>query len=140
MNFQTSLDICDYMMSFLPDNAGSILEPTAGEGNLVSACSLKGTVVAPDDFFKMEKKRFDWIVMNPPFSPMKLGYQILYQCMDMSDKIIALMPWLTLINGEKRTKDIFSYGLASVTHLPRNVFNERIIGERLYYLIIQHHV
>lgn len=44
MNFQTPLDVCDYMASFLPDNAGNILEPTAGEGNLVRACSTKGTV------------------------------------------------------------------------------------------------
>jgi len=132
-NFQTPTYICDYMASFLPYDAGNILEPTAGEGNLVQACSLKGNVIAPDGFFKMEKNFFDWIVMNPPFSPMKLGYKILYQCMDMTDNIIALMPCLTLINGEKRTADLFSYGLVSVTHLPRTVFS----GSRVQTCILE---
>jgi hypothetical protein len=35
MDFQTPDYICEYMASFLPDNAGRILEPTPGEGNLV---------------------------------------------------------------------------------------------------------
>jgi type I restriction-modification system DNA methylase subunit len=60
--------------------------------------------------------------MNPPFSPMTLGYQILYNCINMSDNIIALMPWLTIINSERRTKKIIDFGLKSITHLPRNIF------------------
>jgi len=122
MDFQTPSYICEYMASFLPSNAGCILEPTKGMGNIVRAIESKGTIVAPDDFFKMESRKFDWIVMNPPFSPMKLGYKILYSCMEMSENIIALMPWLTLINSEKRTKDIIDFGLISITHLPRNAF------------------
>ena len=43
--------------------------------------------------------------------------------MEMSDNIIALMPWLVLINGNKRTTDIMNFGLISITHLPRKVFN-----------------
>ena len=66
------------MSSFLPENAGDILEPTRGIGNLVKALEQKGNVIAPEgDFFKMEKRSFDWVVMNPPFTPMKVGYQIL---------------------------------------------------------------
>lgn len=71
--------------------------------------------------------------MNPPFTPMKTGYEILYRCMEMSNNIIALMPWLTLINSEKRTAKIFEYGLISVTHLPRNVFP----GSRVQTCILQ---
>lgn len=123
LDFQTPENVCEYMAGFLPQNAGSILEPTAGMGNLVRACSLYGDVTAPEDFFKMEKSRFDWIVMNPPFTPMAVGYKILYECMEMSDNIIALMPWLTMINGAKRTKDIMDFGLVSITHLPRKVFD-----------------
>ena len=123
MDFQTPDYICEYMASFVPDNAGSILEPTAGEGNLVKALNKKGIITAPEDFFSLpENSRFDWIVSNPPFSPMILGYKILDKCMTMSDNLIFLMPWLTLINSEKRTKKIFDFGLVSVTHLPRNVF------------------
>lgn len=121
-DFQTPSSICDYMASFLPNNAGTILEPTKGAGNLVKSIALKGTVVTPYDFFQMEKDRFDWVVMNPPFTPMAVGYKILYECMGMTDNLVALMPWLTIINGEKRTKDLFAYGLVSVTHLPRTIF------------------
>ena len=68
--FQTPDKVCTYMSSFLPDNAGTILEPTSGLGNLVKALKHKGTVIEPQDFFAMEKQRFDWVVMNPPFTPM----------------------------------------------------------------------
>ena len=70
--------------------------------------------------------------MNPPFTPMKKGYEILYKCMEMSDNIVALMPWLTLINGEKRTSDIMNFGLVSITHLPRTIFK----GSRVQTCII----
>ena len=59
---------------------------------------------------------------TPPFSPMKEGYEILNVCMEMSNTIIALMPWLTIINSERRTKKILDFGLHSVTHLPRTAF------------------
>lgn len=132
-HFQTPEHVCEYMASFLPDQAGSILEPTAGKGNLVKSLYKKGNVTAPEDFFTMEKQKFDWIVMNPPFTPMAQGYKILYACMEMSDQIIALMPWLTMINGEKRTKDIMRFGLKSITHLPRTIFK----GSRVQTCILE---
>ena len=132
-NFQTPTEICDYMASFLPDDAGIILEPTPGIGNLVKSLKNKGMVVAPNDFFKLNEQKFDWIVMNPPFTPMAQGYQILYKCMEMSENIIALMPWLVLINGQKRTSDVMNFGLVSITHLPRSVFN----GARVQTCILQ---
>lgn len=131
--FQTPEKVCNYMSSFLPNDAGTILEPTSGLGNLVKALKQKGNVIAPQDFFDMKKQRFDWVVMNPPFSPMSKGYQILYECMEMSDNIIALMPWLTMINGQKRTNDILEFGLVNITHLPRNIFN----GARVQTCILQ---
>ena len=67
MDFQTPKEVCIYMASFLPDRVGIILEPTKGEGNLVKVLNNKGTLIAPDDFFSLDKKsRFDYIVMNPP--------------------------------------------------------------------------
>ena len=132
-NFQTPIFICEYMSSFLPENAGTILEPTAGKGNLVKSLTKYGDVFAPDDFNLMEKQKFDWVVMNPPFTPMKQGYDILYSCMDMSDNIIALMPYLCIINGEKRTNDIMNFGLKSITHLPRSVFK----GSRVQTCILE---
>jgi hypothetical protein len=132
-NFQTPDYICKYMSSFLPDKAGNILEPTSGKGNLIKVLKNKGNVIAPYDFFKLKKQKFDWIVMNPPFTPMKKGYEILYSCMEMSDNIIALMPWLTIINSKKRTNDIINFGLVSITHLHRYVFK----GSRVQTCILE---
>ena len=132
-HFQTPEKICEYMGSFLPKNAGLILEPTPGKGKLVKILEQYGIVITPDDFYTMEKGRFDWIVMNPPFTPMKKGYEILYECMNMTDNIIALMPYLTIINGEKRTQDIMDWGLKSITHLPRSVFK----GSRVQTCILE---
>lgn len=132
-DFQTPEHVCEYMASFLPKNAGLILEPTAGKGNLVKALKSYGKVIHPNNFYRMEETKFDWIVMNPPFSPMKKGYEILYKCMKMSDNIIALMPYLTIINGEKRTRDIINYGLKSITHLPRSTFK----GSRVQTCILE---
>ena len=83
IDFQTPEKVCKYMASFLPENAGRILEPTPGAGNLLKQLVANHkNVVAPEDFFLLDIKteRFDWIVSNVPFSPMKLGYKILYDC------------------------------------------------------------
>lgn len=133
-NFQTPQWCCEYMASFLPDKCGTILEPTPGRGNLVEALESKGEVYAPYNFFTMSvDKTFDWIVMNPPFTPMKKGYKILDECMELSDNIVALMPWLTIINSERRTKKIMNFGLVSITHLPRKTFP----GSRVQTCILQ---
>ena len=131
MEFQTREDVCRYMVSLLPDGACTVLEPTPGEGNLVRA--LEGyEVTAPGEFWDVSGW-FDAVVMNPPFTPMKEGYRILYAVMDMSDVIIALMPWLTLINSQGRTRGVVGFGLRSVTHLPRSVFP----GARVQTCVLQ---
>ena len=120
VDFQTRPDICRYMVGLLPDGVRTVLEPTPGAGNLVAA--LCGhDVTAPVDFWDAGG-RYDAIVMNPPFTPMKEGYRILERCLGMSDVVVALMPWLTIINSQRRTGMVFDYGLRSVTHLPRNAF------------------
>lgn len=132
--FQTPVDVCKYMAAFLPGaNSGLILEPTAGKGNLKKELERYGDVFVPNDFYKMKENKFDWIVMNPPFTPMKQGYEILYRCMDMTDNIIALMPYLTIINSQKRTQDIMDWGLKSITHLPRSIFK----GSRVQTCILE---
>nr|QBM02710.1 hypothetical protein [uncultured archaeon] len=132
-HFQTPENICKYMTSFLPENAGSILEPTPGKGNLVRALQPFGNVIAPDNFNTLILNKFDYIVMNPPFTPMSEGYKILYKCMEMTNNIIALMPYLAIINGEKRTQDIMNFGLKSITHLPRSTFK----GSRVQTCILE---
>lgn len=125
MQFQTRPDIAALIAEMLLPKIKTVLEPTPGEGNIVSAIramrpELK--ITAPKDYWKLRAGRFDAAVMNPPFTPMKEGYRFLYSVMDRTDMIIALMPWLTLINGERRLNKILDYGLVSVTHLPRSIF------------------
>ena len=63
--FQTTDQCCEYMASFLPENCGTILEPTSGKGNLVKVLYPKGSVIAPSNFFDLkENSSFDWIVMK----------------------------------------------------------------------------
>ena len=111
------------MASFIPDNCGTILEPTPGIGNLVRAVRNKGLVIAPTNFEDIpEGARCQWAIMNPPFTPMAEGYRYLKEVMLMTDNIIALLPWFILINSERRINDIIDFGLVSVTHLPRKTF------------------
>ncbi len=136
--FQTPVVVCEYMVSMIPNSAKSILEPTPGKGNLVRAVQNLSypvyDVTAPKNFFKMEKKRFDCVIMNPPFSSkfafsapkdvqgMKLGYHILKECMEMSDSVIALMPWFVMTDSDVRIREITNFGLKSITALPRKTF------------------
>lgn len=136
MDFQTPPKICDFMVRLVPQYRNvKVLEPTHGKGNLVTAIKAylpEVNLTAPDDFFKMAHDDFDWIIMNPPFSPMTVGYQILNRCMGMSHNIVALMPWLTIINSDKRAKDLVSFGIRQIVHLPRNSF----YGSRVQCCII----
>lgn len=123
-DFQTPTEIIEYMSLMIDFQPESILEPTPGAGRMVRYLREGGRkVIAPRDFFSLKKgRRFDLVVMNPPFTPMALGYKILFDCMERTDRIIALMPWLTIINSEKRLAKIEDYGLKSITHLPRKIF------------------
>lgn len=136
IEFQTPIDVCKYMASLIPAGVRTVLEPTPGIGNLVA--QLKSyDVTAPGDYFAMDKRqRFDCVVMNPPFSSksafnvpehlnksgMRLGYHILTECMNMSDNVIALMPWFTLSDSDVRLRALKKYGMKSLTALPRKTF------------------
>jgi type I restriction-modification system DNA methylase subunit len=135
MNFQTPIEIAQYMCTMIPENTRTILEPTPGEGHIVQ-CLNGYDVTAPEDFFKLEKQRFDCIIMNPPFSSkytfgipdkanqdgLRMGYHILNECMKMSDHVIALMPWFTISDSDVRLRHLKRFGLRSITALPRKTF------------------
>lgn len=140
-NFQTPVPVCKYMVDMVPEHAKRILEPTPGLGNIVDALIFKNRyqIVTADDFFLLDKsEKYDCIVMNPPFSSksafmqnapegveitgMKLGYYILTECMKMSDNIIALMPWYTISDSDVRMRYLKSFGIKSLTALPRKTF------------------
>lgn len=135
--FQTPPSVCRYMVSLLPNGIRSVLEPTPGLGNLVSAL-WQYDVTDPVDYFLLDKnRRFDAVVMNPPFSHrtadlenapkgygtgLKVGYRILVECMHKSDTVIALMPWFTIGDSDVRLRYLKNFGLISVTALPRKTF------------------
>lgn len=136
-DFQTPLPVCRYMVSMVPPEVRTILEPTPGVGNILSL--LDGyQVIAPKDFFLLKPQRFDCVVMNPPFSSksafmenapaafnekgMRLGYYILKECMKMSDNVIALMPWFTISDSDVRLRYLKDFGMISITALPRKTF------------------
>ncbi len=140
-DFQTPPPVCEYMAEMIPEWAVTILEPTPGEGNLVTAIKQRSyftpKITEPENFFNMNlDQRFDAVVMNPPFSTrsawgypedlghdgMRLGYYILTRCMNMSDHVIALMPWFTITDSDVRMRYLKDFGLKSITALPRKTF------------------
>lgn len=149
MNFQTPLEVAKYMCSLIPEGTKTVLEPTAGAGNILNFLSLYNVTV-PDDFFTMQHRNFDCIVMNPPFSSryaykvpeeyeqkgLRLGYHILTECMGMSDHIIALMPWFTITDSDVRLRYLKSFGLKSITALPRKTFK----NSRVQTCVIELHI
>lgn len=44
------------------------------------------------------------------------------ECMNMSDNVIALMPWFTLSDSDVRLRALKKYGMKSLTALPRKTF------------------
>lgn len=135
-DFQLSSDVCNYMANLVDSNnpTQTILEPMQGLGGIVNALQGKGDIYTPSDFFNFNHlPKYDWIVMNPPLSPMTQGHLVLDMCMELSDNIVALMPWLTLINGDKRTRKIKNFGLKAITHMPRKTF----AGSRIQACIIE---
>lgn len=135
MDFQTPNEVASYMCGLIPAAAVTVLEPTPGEGNILQY--LDGyQVTAPENYFDLVTDRFDCIVMNPPFSSksaygipedlelkgMRFGYFLLSECMKRSDHIIALMPWFTIVDSDVRLRYLKSFGIKSITSLPRKTF------------------
>jgi len=111
------------MVSLIPPAARRIIEPTPGKGNLVAALKEKSlVVVAPRRFEDIpDVFRADCVVMNPPFDK-GLEYKFLYRSMQWTNHVIALMPWNTIINADRRADFLRAWGLRSVTRLPRSAF------------------
>lgn len=138
-DFQTPVHVAAFMAKEIPLGAKTVLEPTPGIGRIVREVEKRGyKVTAPDDFFLLTPRRFDCVVMNPPFSSrfaflenapdhlkqhgMRFGYYILQECMKMSDTVIALMPWFTISDSDVRLRCIKQFGLVKIVALPRNTF------------------
>ena len=127
IDYQTPPYFCDFMVSKAPKCA-NYLEPSPGAGNLVAAIKRRypdANVITPkDDFFMMQAKEIPdcAVIMNPPFTPMALGYQFLLTAFTYSFDIVALMPMYLLINSTRRQEELFKIGLIEVVVLPRTIF------------------
>lgn len=138
-DFQTPTDVATYMVSMLTKKTGRILEPTPGQWNIVNALIRAGyrKIAAPTDYWELDKnKRYDGIVANLPFSTkswfnapekyLNKGMVCMYDqipvLMGMTDNLILLVPWFTMIDSDRRTRMFKDYGLISVTILPRKTF------------------
>lgn len=135
-DFQTPLPVAEYMVRMIPEGVKTVLEPTPGQGNIVSLLSGYD-VTAPDDYWLLDKEsRFDAIIGNLPFSSktffncppefdgkgMRVAYEQMKVLMQMSDNIILLMPWFTISDSDVRLRSLIDFGLISVTALPRKTF------------------
>jgi len=123
--YQTPLSVVKIMCDMIPNGVNKILEPTPGSGNIVRELESRGyNVTAPSNFQDMNPFQFfDCVVMNPPFKS-SIEHSYLLDAMRMSDTVIALMPWFTLINSDSRTEYLKQWGLVSVTHLPRATWRQ----------------
>lgn len=119
-DFQTPAWVCCLVVRRIPLSAKTILEPTPGEGNLVKA--IKAQFPKATVYEGMPFHCVDCIVANPPFTPMRLGYEMLDTFFKLSGNIIIIMPWLALINSQKRTHEYIERGLKQIIHLPRSAF------------------
>lgn len=135
-HFQTPLWVCDIMIKQITNPPNSILEPTAGNGNLVKTLKEKfpNTEIIAEyhDIHNLAPIKVDYVVANPPFSPMLKGYEMLELFFKFSKNIIIILPWLSLINSVKRTNWFRLMGLYKVIHLPRSAF----VGSRVQTCIL----
>lgn len=123
--FQTPKWLCDKIAKAIDlPNDSTILEPTPGAGNLVKALTKFKVSTPVSDFWDLDdpihKEKFDAVVMNPPFSDAEC---ILMKCMQLSDMVVAIVPWITILSSDKRTSKIREWGIEKVWHLPRKVFS-----------------
>lgn len=138
LDFQTPPLLCDYVVGLLPDSVRTVLEPFPGIGNMVTALK-KGErfqIDAPENYFALEPKRYDAIVMNPPFSEttfenlpeslrgsgMRAGYAVFFECLQKTDICLAIMPTFVMLDSDKRMRNMLDFGMKSVTFLPRRTF------------------
>lgn len=109
-----------------------VLEPTPGKGYLVAAILKAGYEClhppAFEDYYvwiinNFEiRPNFGYILMNPPFNPIKEMERFVNETMERCDNAVILLPWNYIINSERRLNTLISFGMVSVTSLPRKTF------------------
>lgn len=156
-NFQTPTKVADHMAKMAHQSQPkkteliefpycSVLEPTPGKGHLIWALnnlSYGFSVYGPGncDFWEswgMRDRRFDFVVMNPPFFPIKDMERFVIKAMELSDRIIMLLPWSYIINSQRRLNVLKEFGMVSITSLPRETFPGARIQTCIIHLVKAH--
>ena len=111
--------------------AGTVLEPSCGDGAIVQVLQEKNLNVTGKDLslgqdFLEETERYDAIITNPPFS---LAYEFIKKAKTLTDYFAFLLP-LSCLHGKKRFDDIYSDGSFSLSRV--YVFTRYpMLGEKL---------
>lgn len=124
--YVTPPDVADLMADYAQVNGRCVLEPSAGTGNLVRAvqeCGASGVVAVEREgalvghlrnnfdgidivrgcfleWAAATGKRFDRVVMNPPFRPCKAHVEAARALIDSNGLLVALLP-VTFKGGEE---------------------------------------
>lgn len=91
---------------------GSVLEPACGEGAIVKVLKeydkdkIKITAYDKETDFLKEKRHFDFVLTNPPFS---LSEQFIDKALEVADETYFLLP-LSYLHGKKRYDKYYSQG------------------------------
>lgn len=152
INFQTPPVVCDHMAKMAKDcnviginSYLTVLEPTPGKGNLVGALNDHGFVVyGPGslDFWvspvNVYSSKYDFVVMNPPFFPIKEMERFILRAQELSNNVIMLIPYIYIINSERRLNQLKSFGMVSITNLPRKTFPKSRVQTCIVHLKKNH--
>jgi hypothetical protein len=133
--YQTPLWACNIMADMIPEGVKTVLEPTPGEGRLVNVLQKRGyEVTAPPLFEELDPfLQFDAVVMNPPFLN-SIEQKFLLASLQITPIVIALLPWFSLINSDSRSYLLKTFGIRSVTHLPRCTFRQIRVQTMIIHL------
>ncbi|HSA75407.1 MAG TPA: hypothetical protein VLE21_04395 [Candidatus Nitrosocosmicus sp.] len=106
--YQTPYSITEQLLEREKLN-GSILEPACGQGAIVKVLMKNGyrpsfyDLALGADFFS-EKRKYDWVITNPPF---KKAFEFIQKAKIVANNIAMLLP-LSYLHGVERYKHIWN--------------------------------
>jgi hypothetical protein len=112
-----------------------ILEPSSGNGAIIKVLNQNGfdfvdhgDISNGYDFLEADiKKRYDYIITNPPFS---LALEFIFQCKKIAKEKFALLLPITYLHGQTRLKKVWQD--EEFSHARIHVFSRfPMLGDKL---------